>query len=107
MTATSEKFMTSSNNKSQDIVLRLREIGEIPAFDQHVGDEVREAADEITKLREALKVTHQALLEFNHAQQCGPGWYTRGEHGMYQQIYMWLRKGLDAIKECRGPGFEP
>lgn len=91
----------------EDIVPHLRRIGEIPAFDQHVGNEVREAVDQIVKLRAALKVVHQSLLEFNHAQQCGPGWYTRGEHGMYQQVYMWLREGLDAINSCRGPGFDP
>jgi hypothetical protein len=91
----------------EDIVPHLRCIGEIPAFDQHVGHEVREAADQIEKLRAALKVTHQSLLEFRHAQESGPRWYTRGEDGMYAQVHMWLRKGLDAINGCRGPGFQP
>jgi hypothetical protein len=64
-------------------------------------------SDEISKLRGALKITHQSLLEFNHAQESGPRWYTRGEDGMYAQVYMWLHKGLEAINSCRSPGFNP
>lgn len=62
-------------------------------------DEVRE----IEKLRTALKVAQQALIEFSHAQECGPKWYTRGEDGMYRQVHMWLRKGLDAVRDALGP----
>lgn len=89
------------------IVRRLRRIGEIPAFDQHVGDEVREAADEIENLRGALKVTHRALFEVSHAQQSGANWYTRGESGLYQQVAMWVRKGFEAIDSVRRGGFNP
>lgn len=54
---------------------------------------------EVERLREALKTTRQALMEVQHAQECGPGWYTRGEQGMYRQTQMWVRKGLAAARE--------
>lgn len=53
---------------------------------------------EVGQLRAALKVMHQAILEFSHAQQSGPSWYTRGRDGMYAQVYMWLQKGLEAAR---------
>lgn len=56
-------------------------------------------AAEIDRLRDALKTAQQALMEVQHAQECGPGWYTRGEQGMYQQTCTWVRKGLAAIRE--------
>jgi hypothetical protein len=59
--------------------------------------------EEIRELRAALKVAQQALLEFNHAQECGPRWYTRGEDGMYAQVHMWLRKGLESVRAALGP----
>ena len=58
---------------------------------------------EVGQLRAALKVARQAILEFSHAQECGPKWYTRGEDGMYRQVHMWLRKGLNAVREALGP----
>lgn len=51
------------------------------------------------RLREALKTARQALMEVQHAQECGPGWYTRGVNGMYQQTTTWVRKGLTAARE--------
>lgn len=54
----------------------------------------------IAELEAALRVTHQALLEVRHAQECGPGWYTRGESGLYQQVSMWVRRGLEAITKA-------
>lgn len=53
--------------------------------------------------RAALKVAQQFLLEFSHAQESGPSWYTRGEHGMYSQVNLWLRKGLEAVQGALGP----
>jgi hypothetical protein len=64
---------------------------------------VFEAADEIETLRAALKVAQQSLLEFSHAQECGPSWYTRGENGMYSQVSMHLRRGLEAVQGALGP----
>ena len=58
---------------------------------------------EIGELRSALKVAQQTLLEFSHAQECGPGWYTRGEGGMYAQVHMWLRRGLESVRNALGP----
>lgn len=58
---------------------------------------------EIDQLRAALKVAQQSLLEFSHAQECGPSWYTRGENGMYQQVNLWLRRGLEAVQGALGP----
>ena len=55
---------------------------------------------ECERLREALKVTRQALIEVQHAQESGPGWYTKGGRGMYQQTTMWVRKGLAAAREA-------
>lgn len=57
------------------------------------------ARAEIARLREALKTTRQALMEVQHAQECGPEWYTRGVNGMYQQTSTWVRKGLSAARE--------
>jgi len=50
---------------------------------------------------EALKTAHQALLEVRHAQQVGPEWYTRGAGGLFQQVRMWVDRGLDAINKAR------
>jgi hypothetical protein len=55
---------------------------------------------EIERLRAALEVTAQALREVNHAQECGPEWYTRGAQGLRQQVRMWVRKGQDAAREA-------
>ena len=53
------------------------------------------------EMRARLAVAHQALLEVRHAQECGPSWYTRGEDGLYQQVSMWVRKGLEATRDER------
>lgn len=58
---------------------------------------------EIEQLRAALKVAQQAILEFSHAQECGPRWYTRGADGMYAQVHMWLHRGLEAVRSALGP----
>jgi len=55
---------------------------------------------EIERLRTALKVAQQALMEVQHAQEQGPGWYTKGVNGMYQQTTTWVRKGLTATREA-------
>jgi hypothetical protein len=60
-------------------------------------------ADEIETLRAALKVAQQSLLEFSHAQECGPSWYTCGANGMYSQVSMHLRRGLEAVQGALGP----
>lgn len=54
------------------------------------------ADEEIADLKKRLKTANQALLEIDHAQRVGPGWYTRGLDGMYQQVRMWVRRGLEA-----------
>lgn len=61
------------------------------------------AANEIEENRAALKVAQQSILEFRHAQECGPSWYTRGADGMYQQVSLWLRRGLEAVRGALGP----
>jgi len=58
---------------------------------------------EIKLLREALKVAQQAILEFSHAQESGPSWYTRGANGMYQQVRLWLDRGMTAVSGALGP----
>ena len=58
------------------------------------------ARKRIAQLEAALKVCHQALIETAHAQDVGASWYTRGADGLYRQVHMWVRKGLDAIKAC-------
>lgn len=55
---------------------------------------------EIERLRAAIMVMHQAILEFSHARDVGPGWYTRGERGLTQQVDMWIRKGIAAFASC-------
>lgn len=57
--------------------------------------------DEISeneRLRAALKVAHQALLEVKNAQEVGTSWYTRGEFELRSHVAMWVRKGLEAIR---------
>lgn len=71
--------------------------------DPKAKDALNAAAAEIEQLREALKVAQQSLLEFSHAQEQGPRWYTRGEKGMYQQVRLWLDRGLKAVKDALGP----
>jgi hypothetical protein len=51
----------------------------------------------IEALESAMKVANQALLETRHAQSVGDSWYTKGASGLYQQVDMWVRKGLAAI----------
>lgn len=58
---------------------------------------------EIERLRPALQTARQATIEFRHAQQSGPGWYTRGKDGMYGQVHMWLQRGMNAIAEALEP----
>ena len=52
------------------------------------------------RLEAALEVCNQMVLEVSHAQQCGPGWYTRGEDGLRAQVDMWVRKASTAIREA-------
>ena len=66
-------------------------------------EDVLALADEIETLRAALKVAQQSLLEFSHAQECGPSWYVRGTNGMYGQVSLWLRRGLEAVQGALGP----
>lgn len=61
------------------------------------------AVDELAAPREvgeALKTAQQALLEVRHAQSVGCEWYTKGHSGLYQQVEMWSRRGLEAIKKA-------
>lgn len=66
-------------------------------------EDVIALAAEIETLRAALKVAQQSLLEFSAAQESGPSWYTRGEQGMYSQVRLWLRRGLEAVQGALGP----
>lgn len=56
------------------------------------------------RLKAALEVCQQALLEINHAQRNGPSWYTKGEKGMYGQVRMWIDKAIVAINAVKGTG---
>ena len=55
---------------------------------------------ELARLREALKVANQLVIEVNHAYTQGPEWYTRGESGLRQQVAMWIDKASKAIQEA-------
>jgi hypothetical protein len=48
--------------------------------------------------REALKICKQALAEVRHAQEVGANWYTKTDVGLYMQVSMWVKKGLEAIQ---------
>lgn len=50
-------------------------------------------------LERGRETAHQGFLEVAHAQECGPGWYTKGESGMYQQVRMWVERGLEATRK--------
>ena len=60
--------------------------------------ENRELRAERDALKDRLKIANQGFLEIAHAQECGPGWYTRGLNGMWQHVYMWVRRGLEATE---------
>jgi hypothetical protein len=55
----------------------------------------------VVALESAVKIVHQALIEVHHAQSVGASWYTKGHAGLYNQVAMWVRKGLDAIAAVR------
>jgi hypothetical protein len=52
-------------------------------------------------MQAALKDVAQAFLEFRHAQSVGPGWFTRGDAGLYNQVNMWLKRGADAVQRAQ------
>lgn len=58
---------------------------------------------EIERLRPALEVAQQAILEFYYAQLAGPQWYTHGKDGMYRQVRMWLQRGMEAVAAALEP----
>lgn len=47
-------------------------------------------------MSEDLRTIKQMIAEVNHAQLSGPGWYTKGANGLYQQVALWLKKGEEA-----------
>ena len=53
--------------------------------------------------KEDLLAVQQAFMEFAHAQESGPDWYTRGESGLRAQVRLWIGKGATAIKTLRFP----
>lgn len=55
--------------------------------------------EDLDSLRDSIKTANQALMEVDHAQNIGPGWYTRGEDGLRQQVRMWVRRGLEATRK--------
>ena len=55
---------------------------------------------ELARLREALEVANQFVLEVNHAYAQGPEWYTRGESGLRQHVSMWIYRASKAIQEA-------
>ena len=56
-------------------------------------------AKDIEQLQKSIKTIKQTFSEVHHAQSCGAQWYTRGEDGLYRQVSMWVRRGVDAVKE--------
>ena len=52
----------------------------------------------VEQLEGALGVCRQFRLEVAHAMECGPGWYTRGEDGLRQQIRMWIDRAGKALQ---------
>jgi hypothetical protein len=49
------------------------------------------------RLREALEVAQQALLEVAAAQERGDSWYTHGKDGLYRVTRRWVLDGLKAV----------
>jgi hypothetical protein len=80
--------------------LAVRDCGAGGPWDQ---EPIAWAMGEISNLRAALKVAQDAILQFSHAQEQGPRWFTRGADGMYQHVHMWLRRGLEAVQDALGP----
>ena len=56
----------------------------------------------VAELEGALGVCRQFRLEVAHAMECGPGWYTRGENGLRQQIHMWIDRAGKALQALGG-----
>ncbi len=59
-------------------------------------------ARSLVRLSGHMQISRQAHIEFLHAWEVGPSWYTKGESGLRQQVRHWLDKGLEATS-----GFEP
>ena len=57
-----------------------------------------EMMDHRKRLREDVNTMRQAIFEVDHAQRQGPGWYTKGDSGLYEQVRLWLDRALDAAK---------
>jgi hypothetical protein len=55
----------------------------------------------VEALPEKLTTIEQTFLEVRHAQHNGPGWYTKGEPGLYSQVRMWLGRGSEAVADIR------
>jgi len=79
----------------------------IPVFEliPVVGDEAQHLIDArllaaAPDMLKALEVAQQALLEVRSAQARGPGWYTKGTVGLFQQVRFWLDKGDKEIDEA-------
>jgi hypothetical protein len=90
--------MSTPEPQTQDLVRRLRDW--VHRSTAECGVDAYDAADEIERLRAALEIAQQAILEFSVAQERGPQWYTHGADGMYRQVRLWLQKGMDACREA-------
>lgn len=100
------RVRTDTHLKPVDIVTALSSIAAQENNDSSEYDLMVEAADYILQLREeaekmkaAIMVVSQTLLEVSHAQDVGANWYTRGHSGLFAQIRMQVAKGVKAIKE--------
>jgi len=84
-------------------IIELRDVAPTKGEWHELNDIVKEVEEQqarIAKLEDALTVCNQFMLEVSHAMQSGPSWYTKGTHGLRQQIYMWIertRKALAAL----------
>lgn len=81
----------------------------------HVAQALRQAQAALTaaraqvdgenqRLREALEITAQALLEVEGAQKRGSTWYTNGASGLYQHVAMWVTRGKVAARQALAAG---
>jgi len=57
--------------------------------------------EERAEIIELVAILQQTILEVSHAQQCGASWYTKGEKGLYNQVYNWVGKGQSAINRIK------
>jgi capsule polysaccharide export protein KpsE/RkpR len=96
-----DQFLIAHHDRTALLAELQNEMTAKLAYAKAAQAKIGEQDARIVALEAALKVCHQALIEVDHAQSVGASWYTKGHAGLYNQVAMWVRKGLEAIAAVR------